>query len=142
MPESFLSKMVEKGHVTDEFIEQAEKEAESLAQAKFKKSQFRKFYGKLLQIFQGITPEDVQSFEKTNSASFILYQPLRLLKPQLAYAQGRDIKGAKEFREIVEPALDQVVKEKDPIRAFEKFKLLVQGMEAFLAYFTATGAKE
>ena len=67
---------------------------------------------------------------------------LLLLKPRLAYATERKgTQGSKEFRQVIEKALDEVLKGNDEIEKKSRFENFANFFEAILAYHRSFGGK-
>jgi CRISPR-associated protein Csm2 len=63
-----------------------------------------------------------------------------LLKPKMAYRSRRERgKGVQDLVAVLDPALNEVIKEKDPKRQREAFQRFVEFFEAILAYHKAYG---
>lgn len=67
---------------------------------------------------------------------------LLLLKPRLAYATERKgTQGSKEFRQVIEKALDAVLQGKDEEEKKSRFENFANFFEAILAYHRSFGGK-
>jgi CRISPR-associated protein Csm2 len=65
---------------------------------------------------------------------------LILLKPKMAYRARRERgRAVQELVEVLKPALDEVVSEKNPKKQNENFQRFVEFFEAILAYHKAYG---
>ncbi len=65
---------------------------------------------------------------------------LILLKPKMAYRSRRERgKAVQELVSILEPALEEVIKEKDSQKQDDNFRRFVEFFEAILAYHKAYG---
>lgn len=63
-----------------------------------------------------------------------------LLKPKMAYRSRRERgKAVADLVAVLDPALDEVIKEKDSDRKSDNFKRFVEFFEAILAYHKAYG---
>lgn len=65
---------------------------------------------------------------------------LILLKPKMAYRARRERgRGVQELVDVLNPALDEVIREKDTARQDDSFKRFVEFFEAILAYHKSYG---
>lgn len=65
---------------------------------------------------------------------------LLLLKPKMAYRARRERgRAVQALVSVLEPAVDEVVKEKDPTKQDKNFRHFVEFFEAILAYHKAYG---
>jgi CRISPR-associated protein Csm2 len=65
---------------------------------------------------------------------------LILLKPKMAYrARSERGQAVQELVKVLDPALDQVIQEKDPIKQDASFQRFVEFFEAILAYHKGAG---
>jgi CRISPR-associated protein Csm2 len=95
-------------------------------------SQIRALFGEVRQIEAqwGITPENRQKASRR----------LILLKPKMAYRSHKERgRGVQELVNVLGPALDEVIKEKDPIKQDDNFRRFVEFFEAILAYHKSYG---
>jgi CRISPR-associated protein Csm2 len=95
-------------------------------------SQIRALFGEVRQIEAqwGINPENRQKASRR----------LILLKPKMAYRSRRERgRGVQELVNVLGPALDEVIKEKDPLKQDDNFRRFVEFFEAILAYHKAYG---
>jgi CRISPR-associated protein Csm2 len=97
-------------------------------------SQIRALFGEVRQI-QGIW--DVSSEERRKAA----LRRLILLKPKMAYRARKESKAVGRLVGYLKPALDEVIKETDPVKQTNNFKRFVEYFEAILAYHQAYGGK-
>lgn len=65
---------------------------------------------------------------------------LILLKPKMAYRARRERgRGVQELVDVLNPALEEVIREKDTARQDDSFKRFVEFFEAILAYHKSYG---
>jgi CRISPR-associated protein Csm2 len=89
-------------------------------------SQIRNIYGEIQRL----------KMKGYNEASLLL------LKPRLAYSTERKgTQGSKEFRQVIEKALDEVLKGKDEDEKKIRFENFANFFEAILAYHRSFGGK-
>jgi CRISPR type III-A-associated protein Csm2 len=114
----------------ERLVDFASKKGKDLArgQQEASKAQIRRIFGEIKQI-EMRWPRDPES-----SA-----QRLRMLKPRLEYAAARPNigSGVGRLRDILTPAVDAVLEEKDDTKRRQRFRTFVRFTEALLAYFTA-----
>ncbi len=121
--------------ITDEdgaetLVKEAEKLGGDFARNKMSTSQIRAIFSEVRQI-QAMW--SIDGNRKKALRRFIL------LKPKMAY-RGKKTKVVKPLVEILTPAADLVIAEKDPEKQDANFQRFVEFFEAILAYHKAAGA--
>jgi CRISPR-associated protein Csm2 len=114
-------------------VKWADQTGKNLKEMRLTTSQIRALFGEVRQIqAQWNMPGEQQ---QTLAA-----RRLVLLKPKMAYRARRESgRAVEELRSVLDPALDEVIKEKDPVRQHENFNHFVDFFEAILAYHKSYG---
>lgn len=130
--------------LSDEAIQWAETFGNHLATGegreglnKLSTTQLRKFFGQMKRLQIDLLSGEQSSQNKKNS-----YSGLLMLKPQLAYAKGRDLKNGRSISKIKDFE-DQISKAIDAVEKGNKthFKNFVNLVEAVVAYHKAQGGE-
>jgi len=130
--------------LSDEAIQWAEKFGKHLATGegreglnKLSTTQLRKFFGQMKRLQIDLLSGEQSSQNKKNS-----YAGLLMLKPQLAYAKGRDLKNGRSASKITDFE-DQISKAIDAVGKNDKthFKNFVNLVEAIVAYHKSQGGE-
>jgi CRISPR-associated protein Csm2 len=96
-------------------------------------SQIRALFGEVRQIQAQWNMEGAENRQKA-------LRRLVLLKPKMAYrARKENNRGVQELVDVLNPALDEVLQEKNPRRQSDHFQRFVEFFEAILAYHKAAG---
>ena len=118
----------------EKLVEAAKTLGRDLEQMGLTTSQIRLLFGEVRQI-QGQWSIDATSRQKAA-------RRLILLKPKMAYrSRSERGKGVQELVSVLEPALDLVIQEKDPIKQDGNFQRFVEFFEAILAYHKSFGGR-
>ncbi|GIW89769.1 MAG: type III-A CRISPR-associated protein Csm2 [Pirellulaceae bacterium] len=114
-------------------VERADQIGKTLKEINLTTSQIRALFGEVRQI------QAQWSMEKPEQQQKALRRFI-LLKPKMAYRAKRERgRAVQELVNVLDPAIDFVVKEKDPARCKDNFQRFVDFFEAILAYHKAYG---
>ena len=108
--------------------------------SKLATSQIRAIFGEVRQIDAQLSTIDLSAVDQERAL-----RKLILLKPKMAYRahrdQSRQGNGVRKLVEVLDPAIDLVVRESDLKIQIERFHRFVDFFEAILAYHRAAGGK-
>jgi len=126
-----IKKIITDPYRTSEMVGIADQVGQDLKTQSLTTSQIRSLFGEVRQI------QGEWSMEEGRERAL---RRLILLKPKMAY-RARKERGmaVKALVDILNPALDAVVDEKEPDRQSENFTRFVEFFEAILAYHKAHG---
>ena len=114
-----------------ELVEEAKRFGKELADNRLTKAQIRNIFGTVRQI--------EASWQSAEDSAVSLRQ-LLLLKPKLAYQAART-PPVGPLRDVLEDAINEVAKARDPKEQLERFGRFVDLFEAILAYHTEAGGR-
>ncbi len=113
-------------------VQEADRLGKELKQRGLSTSQIRAIFGEVRQIQAEWSMGDTQRAKALRK--------LILLKPKMAYRARRERGGAVQaLVDVLDPAVDLVIREKDPGKQDENFQRFVEFFEAILAYHKAHG---
>jgi len=113
-------------------VKEADKLGKDLARNRLSTSQIRALFGEVRQI--------EAQWQMGDSQRQKAERRLILLKPKMAYRAKRERgRGVKELVDVLDPAIDLVIAEKDERKKYEHFQRFVDFFEAILAYHKAHG---
>ncbi len=117
-------------------VQEADRLGKELEQRGLSTSQIRAIFGEVRQIQAEWSMGDTQRAKALRK--------LILLKPKMAYRAQRERnrnrnKAVNTLVKVLDPAVDLVVREKDPGKQDENFQRFVEFFEAILAYHKAHG---
>jgi len=113
-------------------VREADKLGKELAKQRLATTQIRALFGEVRQIEAQWQMGDKQRKKAERR--------LILLKPKMAYRAKRERgRGVRELVNVLDPAIDLVIDEKDPQKKQEHFQRFVDFFEAILAYHKAYG---
>lgn len=116
----------------EKLVKAADKLGKELKGMKLTTSQIRALFGEVRQI--------EAEWEMGEEARRRALRRLILLKPKMAYRARREGgKAVQELVDVLQPALDEVVREKDTQKQDGNFSRFVEFFEAILAYHKAYG---
>ena len=132
VPQSDLHIIITSVEGAEKLVETADKLGNELKGMNLTTSQIRALFGEVRQIEGEWGMGDV--------ARQRALRRLILLKPKMAYRARRERgRGVQELVNVLEPALEEVVREKDTKKQDENFGRFVEFFEAILAYHKAYG---
>jgi CRISPR-associated protein Csm2 len=106
---------------------------------------FTEFYGRHLK-YSNLTTTQIRNVfgevKRMEMSRQFSYNDFLLLKPRLAYASERKgTTGSKDFRKVIEKAIDAVIAGKDEAEKQKRFENFAAFFEAILAYHRSFGGK-
>ncbi len=114
-------------------VKAAEQTGKGLKEMGLTTNQIRALFGEVRQIQAQWNTEDRQQ-------QALAARRLVLLKPKMAYRARKERgRAVEELRGVLDPALDEVIKERDAAKQRENFNRFVEFFEAILAYHKAYG---
>ncbi len=113
-------------------VKEADKLGKDLARNRLSTNQIRALFGEVRQI--------EAQWQMGDSQRQKAERRLILLKPKMAYRAKRERgRAVKELVDVLDPAIDLVIAEKDERKKYEHFQRFVDFFEAILAYHKAHG---
>lgn len=133
-PDPELRAIVTDPNAAETLVRKADQLGRSLKNAGLTTSQIRALFGEVRQIQAQWSLGDKQQQ--------LAARRIVLLKPKMAYRARKERgKAVADLVSVLDPALDEVIREKDLARKREHFNRFVDFFEAILAYHRAYGGQ-
>jgi CRISPR-associated protein Csm2 len=133
-----LTAIITNDNATEKLVTWADTIGSQLKKQGLTTSQIRAIFGEVRQI-EAVWGTENQTKKDETGRSWAL-RKLYLLKPKMAYRARRERgKAVQALVSVLDPALDEVIKEKDPNKQNSNFRRFVEFFEAILAYHKAYG---
>ncbi len=133
-PDPELRTIITDPNGAEVLVRKADQLGQSLKNAGLTTSQIRALFGEVRQI--------QAQWNMGGEQQQLAARRLVLLKPKMAYRARKERgKAVGDLVAILDPALDEVIKEKDTARKGEHFRRFVEFFEAILAYHKAYGGQ-
>jgi len=132
IPDTELRTIITDPDGTETLVKRADELGKDLTNARLTTSQIRALFGEVRQIEAqwGMSADQRQRAQRR----------LVLLKPKMAYRARKERgKGVQELIDVLDPAVDLVIKEPDIKKQDGHFQRFVEFFEAILAYHKAYG---
>ncbi len=133
IPAQEMHTIIADANGAETLVRQAEQVGKRLKEGRLTTSQIRSLFGEVRQI--------EAQWSMGGEARQRAARRLILLKPKMAYRaeKERGIRAVRELVDVLGPALDEVVRERDETRQDGNFRRFVEFFEAILAYHKAYG---
>lgn len=131
-PDLELRTIITDPNGVETLVHRSEQLGQSLKNAGLATNQIRTLFGEVRQI--------QAQWSMSDNQQQLAYRRMVLLKPKMAYRARKERgKAVGDLVAVLDPALDEVIKEKDPKKQREAFQRFVEFFEAILAYHKAFG---
>jgi CRISPR-associated protein Csm2 len=133
IPQNEMHTIVTDPKGAETLVKWADQTGKGLKEMGLATGQIRALFGEVRQIQAQWNMEDERQ-------ATLAARRLVLLKPKMAYRARRERgRAVEELRGVLDPALDEIIKEKDARKQRENFNRFVEFFEAILAYHKAYG---